>query len=297
MAEITVIASGLRFPEGPAVDSDGRLVVVELGGGRVSRIGRDGVSTVLAECGGAANGSAFGPDGALYVCNNGGRHPAAPSTGNQPGPGGFPEAIQRVSRDGEVTVALREIDGIGLNAPNDICFDQTGGYWFSDPRWEGTEQEPVPKGDLGYVSANGTATRVPTDLRFPNGVGLTDDGATLLVTESSTGRVWAFPLAEPGVVGAPRVFAECGDGALPDGFAIDAEGRVLVAGHGTGALHVFDAEGRREEDVVLGAELGLSNLCFDPAPGEHSVFITASGSGEVLRMDWKAPGMPLFPRG
>ena len=260
----------------------------------MSAIDADGRVTLFADTGGAPNGSAFGPEGDLYVCNNGGRHPAAESTGGQPGLGGAPETIQRVSPSGAVTVAVSVIDGVGLNAPNDICFDAAGGCWFTDPKWEGTEEEPVPPGDLGYLGADGSTARIRTPLRFPNGCGLTDDGATLLVTESATGHVWAFPVSGPGSLGEPRLFAACGDGALPDGFALDAEGRVLVAGHGTDQLHVFDADGRAEESVRLGTGLGLSNLCF--GPDGHTLYITASGTGEVLRMPWRAPGMELFHR-
>jgi gluconolactonase len=293
MAEIEVFASGMRFPEGPAFDEEGSLFVVELGGGRVSKIAPEGTVTLLADTGGSPNGSAFGPDGNLYVCNNGGRHPAAASTDDLPGLGGSPETIQRVTPEGVVSVVVSTIDGTGLNAPNDICFDGAGGCWFTDPKWEGTEEEPVPRGNLGYLAADGTTVRVVTELRFPNGIGLTDDGASLLVTESATGNVWAFPVRSPGAVGAPSLFAECGAGALPDGFAIDADGRVLVAGHGTDLLHVFDAAGRPEENVRLGTGLGLSNLCFGGADGS-TLNVTASGSGQVLRLGWRAPGMPLF---
>lgn len=294
MSDVKVVASGLRFPEGPSFDEAGNLFIVELGGGRVSRIDADGSVGEFAQCGGAANGSAFGPDGHLYVCNNGGRHPAVPSTDNLAGDGGSPALIQRVSPTGNVSIVLDAIDGTPLNAPNDMCFDATGGYWFSDPKWEGTAEEPVPKGDLGYVSADGVATRLATDIRFPNGMGLTPDGNTLLVTESSTGCLWAFPLSGPGATGDPVVLAECGDGSLPDGFALDAEGRILVAGHGTDCLHVFDAEGRHQRNIELGSGLGLSNLCFGLGES-RSIFVTASASGEVLSLEWDAPGMPLFP--
>ena len=68
----TEIASDLVFPEGPVMLPDGGLIVVEIGKACVTRIDRSGRKTVIAKPGGGPNGAAFGPDGHLYICNNGG---------------------------------------------------------------------------------------------------------------------------------------------------------------------------------------------------------------------------------
>ena len=67
-----VLASGLRFPEGPVAMPDGSVLVVEIFGPTLSRIAPDGTRTVVAEVPGGPNGAALGPDGAVYICNNGG---------------------------------------------------------------------------------------------------------------------------------------------------------------------------------------------------------------------------------
>jgi gluconolactonase len=66
------MAEGLLFPEGPIAMPDGSVILVEIARGTVSRVEPDGTITVVAECGGGPNGIAFGPDGRIYVCNNGG---------------------------------------------------------------------------------------------------------------------------------------------------------------------------------------------------------------------------------
>ena len=66
------ITSGLRFPEGPVAMADGSVLVVEIFGPRITRVAPDGTKTTLAEVPGGPNGLAVGPDGALYLCNNGG---------------------------------------------------------------------------------------------------------------------------------------------------------------------------------------------------------------------------------
>lgn len=72
MAEIREIANGLAFPEGPVWMPDGSVVLVEIAAGRVTRVLPDGSKRAIAEPGGGPNGAALGPDGLLYVTNNGG---------------------------------------------------------------------------------------------------------------------------------------------------------------------------------------------------------------------------------
>ena len=72
MANIRVIATDLEFPEGPVVMPDGSVVLVEIRGQRLTRVWPDGRKEVVAEIPGGPNGAALGPDGKMYVCNNGG---------------------------------------------------------------------------------------------------------------------------------------------------------------------------------------------------------------------------------
>ena len=72
MTDFTIVAEGLQFPEGPVWMADGSVLVVEIKAGRISRVRADGRVEVVATPGGGPNGAAIGPDGALYVCNNGG---------------------------------------------------------------------------------------------------------------------------------------------------------------------------------------------------------------------------------
>ena len=70
--DIQIVAEGLRVPEGPVVMDDGSIIVVEIEAGRITRVKADGSKQTIATPGGGPNGLAIGPDGKLYVCNNGG---------------------------------------------------------------------------------------------------------------------------------------------------------------------------------------------------------------------------------
>ncbi|MBO6567030.1 MAG: SMP-30/gluconolactonase/LRE family protein, partial [Pseudomonadales bacterium] len=137
MTDITEITSGLKFPEGPIAMPDGSVIVVEIARGTLSRVQPDGTIEVIAEPGGGPNGAAIGPDGACYVCNNGGFIWHESSTGLL-FPGHEPDdysggRIERIDLEtGEVTVLYSECDGIPLRGPNDIVFDAEGGFWFTD---------------------------------------------------------------------------------------------------------------------------------------------------------------------
>ena len=72
MAELRVLATGLEFPEGPVAMPDGSVVLVEIRGRRLTRVYRDGRKEVVAQIPGGPNGAALGPDGKMYICNNGG---------------------------------------------------------------------------------------------------------------------------------------------------------------------------------------------------------------------------------
>ena len=67
-----IVATGLRFPEGPVAMADGSIILVEIEAGRITRVRPDGSKETVAEPGGGPNGLAIGPEGKLYCCNNGG---------------------------------------------------------------------------------------------------------------------------------------------------------------------------------------------------------------------------------
>src|ERR1700690_3170130 len=135
--QIELVTEGLGFPEGPIAMNDGSVIITEIENQVLTRVSPNGEKTVVAETGGGPNGAAIGPDGAIYVANNGGGSQWIKQDGlTIPGPtppghtGGY---IQRVDiATGKVETIYDGCDGRRFAWPNDLVFDKTGGFWFTD---------------------------------------------------------------------------------------------------------------------------------------------------------------------
>lgn len=296
------IASGLKFPEGPIAMPDGSVLVVEIMRGTLSRVTLTGEVTVVAETGGGPNGAAVGPDGAIYVCNNGGFewHDVAGFTvpGNQPASysGG---SIQRVDLgSGRVETLYTECNGHPLRGPNDLVFDVAGGFWFTDHgKIRDRERD---RGGLYYARPDGSLIReVVYPLDSPNGVGLSPDGTRIYVAETFTGRVWQWDVVRPGEVaegmplapGGATLLAGLPGFQLLDSLAIDADGNVCVATLVNGGITVLSTFGEVLEHVATGDPL-TTNICFGGRDG-RTAFITCSGTGRLVAVEWARPGLKL----
>lgn len=296
------VAKGLQFPEGPIAMPDGSVIVVEIRGNLV-RVTPDGTRQVIAELGGGPNGAAIGPDGKAYVCNNGGFSWHTSDEGYSRPTGRAEDyttgRIERVDlATGAVETLYAECDGVALKGPNDIVFDGQGGFWFTDHGK--TYGRLMDRGALYYALADGSMIKeVAFPLFTPNGVGLSPDGKTLYVSETDTGRVWTYPVTGPGELAkAPWPSPNGGRflGNLQgyhrfDSMAVEAGGNICVATLVSGGITVFSAEGEALE-YWEASEGYCTNICFG-GPDLQTAYITLSGYGTLIAVDWPRPGLPL----
>jgi gluconolactonase len=301
--DIQLVADGLEFPEGPIAMADGSVVVVEVKGQRLTRVAPDGTKTTLAEVAGGPNGAAVGPDGAIYIANNGGCLEFLDMGGLcVPGPtppshvGG---SIQRYDlATGELTTLYEACDGRRLIGPNDLVFDEEGGFWFTDTGCSTPDGRKF--GALCYAKADGSSISLQRgELMSPNGVGLSPDRTTLYVADTLLARLWAFEVEAPGVLNPPTGLAPGQVVKNLDGFvaldslAVEAGGTVCVATPMGGGVTAFDPAGRGTELVPFDDPI-CTNICFGGVDMTDA-WVTGSGTGKLFKARWPRPGLkPAF---
>jgi gluconolactonase len=297
---ITVLAEHLGFPEGPVWMSDDSVLFVDLRAQTLRRAAPDGSVTDVAQCGGSPNGLAIGPDGAAYVCNNGG---SRFEPGGWRSHGAVPDysggRIQRVDlTTGEVSVLYTDSDGRNLSSPNDLVFDHHGGFYFTDIGK--TRANHREHGGLYYAKSDGSSIQtVVYPCHSPNGIGLSPDGATLYVAETETSRLWAFDVLGPGQV-KKLPFPSPNGGrllhGLPgfqrfDSLAVEADGNVCVGTLVTGLITVISPEGALVRQVAV-PDMYPTNLCFG-GPDQKTAYVTLCETGRLIAMPWPAAGLRL----
>lgn len=299
--KVRVIATGLQFPEGPVALADGAVLVCEIQRRTLTRVAVNGMTEVLAELGGGPNGAAIGPDGACYVCNNGGL--SFPSDGAPVPPRGG--SIQRVDlATGKFSTLIDSVNGFPLVRPNDLVFDRDGGFWFTDAGRTNARTKDLA--GVYWARADGNGVReVVYGLDHANGVALAPDGRTLYVGQV---RLASYRVIAPGALehetswmlfgrkvegSRPRatILAAADDGGGFDSMKVEADGRIVIGTIGTGGLTVLSADGRERSFVALPDPM-TTNLAFG-GPDMKTAYVCFSSRGELAAIEWPRPGLKL----
>ena len=304
MAKMRTITTGLRFPEGPVAMPDGSVILVEIESGQITRVHPDGTKTVVARPGGGPNGLAMGPEGKLYCVNNGGFD--WNETGGYLAPHGIASdysggRIERIDIDtGEVEILYKSGDfGCTLRGPNDIVFDEHGGFWFTDHGKQDYASRCHDIVGIFYARADGSfMEEVIFPSNNPNGVGLSPDGKSLYAAETYTCRLMKFNVIAPGKVddaagpGGPGIplYRPAGYKFF-DSLGVEECGNICVATIGESGISVISPEGELVEFVATD-DIFTTNICWG-GPDMKTAYITLSGSGRLVAMDWARPGLKL----
>jgi sugar lactone lactonase YvrE len=258
MAEPKVLLTGLGIPESPRWHEgrlwfcnwiDRQVVAVDTGGKPEVMVVRDPGSHSMGYS------IDWLPDGRLLT------------TGDK---------VRRHERDGStVTLAAQHANEIVVDARGNIYingadFDFVGGA------------APTP-GYIKLITPDGHMRQVAGDIAFPNGMVITPDNRTLIISESFARRLTAFDIGPDGGLSNRWVFA--GDVA-PDGITLDAEGAAWVS---TGFSVSRVAEGGQVlQRVELPEDRAPFALMLGGPDGRTLFILTAEwhvADGHVVNLD------------
>lgn len=278
------IAEGLAFPEGPVVMADGSVIVVEIAGSRISRCW-NGRKEMICEIGGGPNGAAIGPDGALWVCNNGGMSAERMESLSGPGNGGRIERVDLAT--GKAERVYDSCDGIALEGPNDLVFDADGRLWFTD--LGKTHSGIRTASGLFSCAADGSSiTAIDRDPVSYNGIGISPDGATIYVADTHQARLYRY--ARNVEAQRPTWVATAPGHVSFDSLAVTAAGNICVGTLRTGGITTITPDGitsfRAFEDRYV------TNIAFG-GPDMQDAWLTFSTRGLLVKVRWDEPGLKL----
>lgn len=242
-------------------------------------------STSTAEVGGIPAALAFGPDGAIYVADEGRR------------------SIVRVTPTGQVTDLIADYEGKRINGPNDLSFDENGDLYFTDP-WTSSPNNPVGA-VYGYDWERQELNRIDQGMAFTNGIVVRD--GLLYVAETFPRAVWVYEVTGRGLAKDKRLFCRLPDvknppllpAAVrdsvgpdyvvgPDGMAFDQEGNLWVTHYGGSGVFIYDRSGELAE-ILPTPGSKPTNICF--AGEDHSFcYVSIDDHGVIVEYDLGVTG-------
>ena len=218
-------------------------------------------------------------------------------------------------KTGEREVIADRYMGKRFNACNDLCIDEKGRIYFTDPRYLGTEPRELDFHAVYRVDALGGVVEITHDVEKPNGIAISPDQKTLYVADHNNGtdridptapppkkgamKVYAFPLGADGLVsGERKTLVDFGEEEGSDGMTVDTEGRLYLAARTPSrpGILVIDPTGRevgfiKTADPQTGAREPVgnpSNVDFGIGEMKNVLYVTIDKS--LYRIKLNATG-------
>lgn len=259
------------FLEGPVVEPDGSLALVDIPNGRVFRLSADGDWTLLAHYEGWPNGMKREADGRLLIAD-------------------YRRGLLRLDpRGGQLQPLLETLRSESFKGLNDLTFGPAGEIYFTDQGQTGLQD---PSGRVYRLTADGRLECLLSTGPSPNGLVLDKAGTHLYVAMTRACQVWRLPVTADAGVSKAQVFVQLPGGISgPDGLAIDEEDNLAICDPGHGCVWLVDRFGVPRYRVVSCAGRSVTNLAYG-GKDRRSLFITESASGQVLIARLPVPGFP-----
>ncbi len=256
----TILATELKFPEGPVVTSNGNIFFVELTGGTITEYIRSSKTTRRYDVGGAPNGMMVQDKDTLLFCDS------------------KQHAIRALDlKTGKTETLADNVNGKRLSAPNDIIKDSDNNVLFTCPG--GSQTKPV--GYLCVMNETKEVSVIAEGMYFPNGLLLINDEKNIIINETWQQRLligdWNKKTLK---IENLRPFYHIGGAAEPDGLTMSQDGLIYAAVFNTGKVWVFDTNGNLIKQIELPGNRP-TNLCFDTF-GDLGLLVTEAEKGLLL---------------
>ena len=232
-ADLTQIATGFGFTEGPVWDPSGFLYVSDEEQNRVYRVYPDGHKETLIAIG-DPDGNTFDLQQRLIVTAS------------------VLRGLLRVSPDGRYTVLADRFEGHRFNSPNDVVTGPDGALYFTDPTLDLPKGQPqeIPFKGVYRLANDGKVTLLAKDLGQPNGLAFSPDGKRLYVDDDERKDIRVFDVSPDHTLSNERQFgSERGSGGVPDGMRVDESGNLYVTG--PRGVWVWSPQGRHLGTIVM----------------------------------------------
>lgn len=277
-AKVELMAEGFRFPEGPSVDAQGNVYLVNIGDGVINRVSPDGKVGVFVDTGAGGNQSTvFDAEGNLWVCHN------------EPGRTG----ILKVDRQGKITtIATATADGRPIPRTNDMVWGSEGRLYFTAP----DSDQIHPAGEIFYLDTDGKTRSFASGFAFANGIAISPDKQYLYVGEERAaknhGTLWRFKLKPDGSAdpAGKEVFYDFSGRRFGfDGMKFDAEGGLWVAMFSESEVWRISAEGKKIDAIKIPGR-NPTNIVF-AGPGQKVAYVTVNDKpGKLFRVQMPVAG-------
>ncbi len=261
--EISRVATGFTFTEGPAWSHEGFLYFSDIPTNRILKLTPGRPVELFRKDSNGANGNAVDAQGRLYSCESHARR------------------VTRTDRNGKIETIAERFEGKRLNSPNDITIRKDGNVYFTDPAFgSANDTRELDFYGVFRITPKGALEAIARPKGRPNGIALSPNGRILYVSNSDERNIRSYDLARGGEASNERVLV-AGIEGVPDGLRTDPRGNLYLAAK---ELFVYSPNGRQIDAVAI-AETP-SNCSFGDADGE-SLYVTARTS--LFRIRFKAP--------
>jgi gluconolactonase len=262
------------FLEGPSFDREGNLYVVDIPYGRIFRISPALDWTLVAEYDGWPNGLAIHRDGSIWIAD-------------------YQRGLMRLDpATRQVTPIKPRRNSESFRGLNDLTFDMEGHCYFTDQGQTGLHD---PTGRVYRLRNDGSLDVVVAGIPSPNGVALDAHGKALFIAVTRANQVWRGPLLADRSVSKVGAFRTFFGTSGPDGMAVDADNRLVVAHASLGGAFVLNAAGEVTHFIRSPGGSTVTNVAY--RPGTPKLVMTESETGAILEADLPAAGAPLYSHG